>query len=130
MAAGIGDPLAVGDGIALLSGELRKPVGPVIVCAVGGRGIDYAHIGIVDQRDRFAGSVIGKTQKDNVRGIDKFPPLIVVVPLVLVDPQEFQIIPCPDPVKNLQTGRAALSVDVYFCFAHVISFLSVNRSKC
>ena len=36
MAAGIGDPPAVSNGVALFRGKLREPIGPVVICAVGG----------------------------------------------------------------------------------------------
>ena len=130
MAARIGNPFAFRDGLPLGGAELRKAIGPVVARAVGGRSVDHPDLRIVDQGDSLPGPVVGKAQKDDVRGIEKLPPLLVVVPLVLVDPQKLQILSGTDPVKYLQTGRPALAVDVDLCFSHCFLSLSILISLC
>ena len=118
VAAGIGDPVAGCDGGALVGGELREAVGPAVGSAVRGGSVDDADVRVIDQRDGLDGACVGQAQEDDVRRVEEFAALFVVVALVLVDAHQLQVLPGADPVKNLQAGGAALSVYVYFCFAH------------
>ena len=126
MAAGIGDAVAVRDRLALVRAEFGIAVGPVVAGPVGSGGIDHPHVGVVDQGDRLARAVVRQAQEDDVRGVQETAALLVVVPLVLIDPQQLQIISGSDPVVDLQAGRPALPVNVYPCSAildlHFISF--------
>ena len=121
VAAGVGDPVAGRDGGALVGGELREAVSPAVGSAVGGGSVDDADAGVIDQRDGLDGACVGQAQEDDVRPVEEFAALFVVVALVFVDAHQFQVVPGADPVKNLQAGGAALSVYVYFCFAHAES---------
>ena len=70
-------------------------------------------------------------QENDVRRVEEFAALLVVVALVLVDPHQFQIRARSDPVKDLKACGPCLSVDVYFGLAHsgilLIIYLCIQR---
>ena len=118
MAAGVGNSAAARDGCALVSGQLRETVGPAVSSAVCRGSVNDANVRIVDQRDRFSRAGVGQAQENNVRRVQEFAPLFVVVALVLVDPHQLEILPRSDPVKNLKACSTGLAVDVYLCLTH------------
>jgi hypothetical protein len=93
------------------------------------RSIDDTDIGIIDQRNRFPCPVVLQAQEDDIRRIEKLPALFIVMSFIFIDSHQLQIFPGSDPVKNLQTGRPRLSVDIYFRLSHfyVLSLITHCR---
>ena len=96
MAAGIGDAFACCDCRALLFGELRIAVDPVIGCAVGRRGVD--------------------SEKHDVCAVEEFSAFVRVMPFILVDAEKFEVSSVSYSFINLKAGGADLTVYIYFCF--------------
>ena len=125
MAARVRDALSGSDRRSLLFGGFRETVGPSVRCSVGGAGVDDPDIGVIDQRDCLSGSIVRKAQEYDIRGIQEFLPLVVVVTLLFRDPEELQIISGTDPVKDLQTCGSCLSVDIHLCL-HALYLVSLK----
>ena len=114
MAARIRDPLARCNRCPLFAGELRKSVGPLIRCSVCGGRVDHAHVRVLDQGDRLDRARVRQTEKDDIRHVQEFLSLREIVALVLIDAQKGEILPHPDALENLKTGRAGLAIYIYF----------------
>ena len=82
---------------------------------MGSRRVDDPHIRVLDQRDRLDRARVGEAQKYNIRHVEKFLPLIKVMPLVLIYAEQFKIRSLPDPLINLEACRPRLAVDIHFC---------------
>ena len=115
MAAGIGDPFAGSDGPALVRGQFRIAVGPVITGPVSCGSVDDTDVRIVDQGDGFDRARVRQTEEYDIRVVEEFLSFRQVVTLVFIDAQEGQVFPAADPFINLQACSSGLAVNIYFC---------------
>lgn len=97
---------------------LRKAVGPAGGGAVGGGGVDYLGVPVLNKGDRLHSGSVGQAQKDQVGGVEELAPLLGVLPLVLVNEQQLQIVPAAQPFIDLQACGALLAVNIDLGFVH------------
>ena len=116
MAAGVGHPLGLDNGLPVLGGELREAVIPAGGRAVGGGGVDDPGVGVVDHGHRLPGGVIRQAEENQVGGVEALFPLRRVLALFLVDEQQLNVLPGGQAVVNLQAGGAFPAVDEYHRF--------------
>ena len=115
MAARVCDPLAGRDGSALLFGKLRISVGPVIGSAVCGGCVDHADVRILDQGDSLNGACVRKAEEYDVGVVQEFLTLVQIMTLFFLDPEKGEILSLSDPLVDLESCGAGLSVDINLC---------------
>ena len=120
VAAGVGDALRRCDRLTLTRAQLGEAVGPARCGAVGGGGVDDAHVGVLDKQYRLACTVVGQAEEHHVGGVDEAAALLGVVALVLVDAEQLEVAAVADAPGDLQSRGAALPVDVDPRLCHVI----------
>ena len=86
---------------------------------MGGRCVDDAHVGVLDELRRLDGALVGQAEEHDVGSVQELAPLFDVVTLVLVDSKQLQVVARADALVDLQPRRAALSVDIYPGCGHV-----------
>ncbi len=116
MAAGVGYTLGRLDQVALgacvvVGRHFGEAVGPAVSDAVGGRGVDDAGVGILDQGDGFAGGVVRQAKDDGVGGIEGGSAGVQVLALVIGQAQQLDVAARRQALADLQAGRAGLAVD-------------------
>ena len=77
-------------------------------------GIDQHGVVVVDQRSRLARGDIRQAQERDVRRVDETTALFEVLALRFFDTQDLYVGALRQVFKNLQAGRAFLSVDKNF----------------
>jgi hypothetical protein len=90
---------------------------------VGGRGIDDAGIGIVDQRHRLFRGVIRQAKEGHIGFVDQALALGNILALVGVDFQQRDVGALGEVFIDLQAGRTFLAVDKDF-IGHGVSTVS------
>ena len=85
---------------------------------MGGGGVDHLGVPVLNKGDRLHSGSVGQAQKDQVGGVEELAPLLGVLPLVLVNEQQLQIVPAAQPFIDLQACGALLAVNIDLGFVH------------
>ena len=94
--------------------QLWIAIGPVWIRPVCRRRIDHAHVRIINEGNRFSGTFIRQTEKYDICAVEILLPLIRIVPELLRNPQQFEILALTDTVIDLKSRRATLTIDINF----------------
>ena len=85
---------------------------------MGGGSVDDPGSRVLRQRHRLHGGGVRQAEENQIGLVHQPLPLGSVLPLVLVDEKELNILPSRQPVINLQAGGALLAVDIYNRLTH------------
>ena len=90
------------------------------------RGIDHAHIGVVDQGNGFARRIVRQAQNHQIRGVQRGLAGRRILALRVAELKEFQIGTAGQPLANLKPGRARRAI--YEDFRHHNPSLVLRQS--
>ena len=130
MAACDSDPSGGSDRVPLAWAQLGQSVGPARCDPMRGTGIDKAGATVagLDQRHRFAGGIVGQTQKDRIGLVDQLGATGNVLAPLGFDLEQVHTVMGKEPVTNLQAGSAFLAVDEHFALHGRCSLDSVDAT--
>jgi hypothetical protein len=129
VAARIGDETGGTNLLALFLIHFGKAIGPVLMDAIGGRGIDDADIVIAGHhRDRFPGSIVRQAEDRNVGIVEHILAHRRIAALGLGYGQQLDIAATGKARADLQTRGAVFAIDEDLrCHVLVLTFQRVAR---
>ena len=113
-AAGIGDETGLGDAPGLLAVHLGKAVDPARRDAMGGRGVDDAGMGVLDQRDAFPRRLVGQAEDGDVGGVERLLAGGQLLAALRGQRNQREVGPGAEAFPDFNAGGAGFAVDEDF----------------